>query len=557
MARKPRRAGSGTDRWEVWWEFNKDRFLDLNSRFGDFRARSGSSGFLVGRGRKDQALNTNVVTPDIVRTQIVPSLMLSADDEDLRLRSSSVLALARSVPMQDSKAVLDLLSTELASTHLAMRQLVCLSIGVLGSDAGSSFCTDLMCNNERGQKLVGGQNVDLTTRAYAALGLGLIGSVECSSSLIEIIESADPGTEKDLIACAIMALGLLREGDTQKANAQFLVGELNDGKLDSHLRAFIPLALGKLGDRTVLQILTERLKNTKEHHLVRQSCAIALGTLSKIGDTDQIKVLTNQIKKGKDTQVKRFSLIALSRIGARDSNFEANEAEHRSLCRIYREEISKTGNSQNRSWASLAAAIHGREHPSVQPEIVECLMEAFAAANDPSEMSAEAISLGLLGAANAGTVIFQKLEDSKDRLVKGYLCIALGLMNWREAVDEIRGYLEDRSLFSLRIQAATALGLMGDRQMVDLLVAPLEQNQHLFVMAHAADALGLIGDRGAIVPLRKVLENKESGVLARSCAATALGKLGERTDMPWSFAYAEEFNFCLQLDSLVNFFSMP
>lgn len=59
----------------------------------------------------------------------------------------------------------------------------------------------------------------------------------------EIIEKTDMQTGKDVIGCATLALGLLRDADCAKDNVQFLIGILNDEKVDPLLRAFSPLAM--------------------------------------------------------------------------------------------------------------------------------------------------------------------------------------------------------------------------------------------------------------------------------------------------------------------------
>src|SRR5262245_34481751 len=38
--------------WQYWWEFNKDRYLDLKNRTDRLASEGGSDGHLTGRGRR-------------------------------------------------------------------------------------------------------------------------------------------------------------------------------------------------------------------------------------------------------------------------------------------------------------------------------------------------------------------------------------------------------------------------------------------------------------------------------------------------------------------------
>jgi hypothetical protein len=97
--------------------------------------------------------------------------------------------------------------------------------------------------------------------------------------------------------------------------------------------------------------------------------------------------------------------------------------------------------------------------------------------------------------------------------------------------------------YRLRLEAATALGLMGDAEAVSILVKTLKESRTMCVTSSAVKALGLIGDRSAIMPLRDILENPVEPPLARAFSAVALGLIGEKTALPWNSVISENLNY--------------
>ena len=557
MARKKSRGGSGLDRWEMWWEFNKDAFLSLKNRLGEFSPRSGTSGFLVGRGKKDRVVSSQKTTEEVAQKEILPALKAAIGDDDLEVCCAAVTAVARIVSPDGEDPVIGHFTPLLARKHLKLRRLAGLSYGIVRDPGGVAICENLLGDTKEGRRLTGTPKIDKLTRSFAALALGLIGDYKAEPLLRRTIEKNLTASEKDLAACAIVALGLLGNREQGNETERFLVELLENQRIDPFLRAYIPIALSKRGSRAVMPALSQRFRDSRESLWITQSCAIALGSIATVEDKDDVSVLINYVKKGKDLQTRQFAVIGLAQIGARNPDFASHKEIHKEIHDLFLSELSKRGNAQHRSWASLAAAIHARKHDALWKNTVVAVRDAFLEANDPSEKSAHAVSLGLLEAADEGELLFKELIESKDQVLRGYLCIGLGLMRWRSAIDEMRGYLDDPSLYSLRIQAATALGLMGDRKMIPTLIKPLVENERLYVMASASQALGLIGDESAIVPLREVLADRKSPSLARKFSATALGMLGEKTDLPWVSAIAANFNYCLKIDVFVELFSIP
>ena len=83
--------------WTWWWELNKEIYLQLRARQRAGDAASGSDGFFLGRGQKEQAIEIDVrPTREQIRGEIVPALLrLLATERAQDVKTSCLVALAR------------------------------------------------------------------------------------------------------------------------------------------------------------------------------------------------------------------------------------------------------------------------------------------------------------------------------------------------------------------------------------------------------------------------------------------------------------------------------
>ncbi len=551
MGRKRYSGGMGYERWEFWWENNKESFLDLKNRLGGVSNISGTGGFLTGRGRKELASSSKRPSPDIIKKDILPALQRAIKIDHPDIQDSAVLAIARIIEADSASLVLDDIKGLLSSEYQTVQQSACLSLGVLGSADACQTCCDLMIDSSAGRKIVGRSEVPKLVRAFAALSLGLIGDGRMASKLMLVVEKESAQTQKSLVGCAILALGFMNNADGKDEIVRFLIKQLETSKIDPFLKANIPISLGRLGNKTALSSIVKTFKKEKENDWIRQSCAIAIGQLADIGDSEYINLLMKYIKEGKDVQTRHFSFIALAQIAARDEKYAENKDQHQNISKFFLSEVARPTKPQHRSWASVAAAVHSMKHDALRTPIVNKLAEKFVDTKDPSEKGALAIGLGLLNAEGQAQRIFDALNDSKDKALQGYLCVSLGLMRWTAAAEKIRDIAANELVFRLRLQAATALGLMGDTEAVGILVTALENSNTLGVTSSAAQSLGRIGDVSAIEPLRNVLENSKQD-LSKAFAAVALGIIGEKTDLPWNAEIAENGNYRAKVEAITE-----
>lgn len=550
LGRKRSAGGEGFERWEFWWENNKEPLLNLKNRLGGQGNVTGSGGFLSGRGRKDDAGTSKRPTPEIIKSEIVPSLQKALKVDHPDILDSAVLALARIIKAEDAKLVLDDIYAVVGSRYQTAQQSATLSLGVLGSPEAIPNCYELMIDSGAGQKLVNKGKVPVLVRAFAALSFGLINSPETVDKLIRVIERT-PDKDKDIKSCAIIALGLMKDNDNRETVVNTLIKFMGDDKMDPFIKAAVPTSLGKLGDRVALNSVVKTFKKNKQNDWMRQSCAIAMGQLGNIEDKEVLDLLMKCIKDGKNDQTRHFAYVALAQIGARDEDAEKHADIHKKLANFFLKEIVKPSKPTHKPWAALAGAIHAQKHEAYQSDVIDKVSEAFEKSNNPSYKGAMAVALGLLNAKRQAPILLEELTKTKDKALQGYICVSLGLMNYKAAAEKIRQIVSTEvTNFRLRLQAATSLGLMGDTEAVAILVKALQEGSTLSVTSSAAQALGRIGDVSAIGPLKEILEDDGANKLARAFAAVALGIIGEKSDLPWNSVISVNNNYRAKVDAI-------
>jgi len=550
MQRKRYSASFGLERWEFWWEYNKDSYLNLKNQLFTGDRVLGTASFLVGQSPKGGFRSSQRVSPEMARRDLLPALLESLKVDHPDVQDSSVLAVARVTPLAHGKEVLGAITAVLSSKYESARQSACLSLGVLGAPEAIPLCRDLMFDTAAGRKLVGRAEVPRLVRAFAALSLGLIGSPQSASDLIAVVEKENQMTRKDLISCAITSLGLLDGKEKRSTIVRFLVDQLAKPQMDPYLKSFVPVALGRLGDASALGPLVAAFGRKDQHDCVRQSCAIAFGLLAGIDDDRVLEILKAYILEGRDVQTRHFAFIALAQIGARDQNYCLHGDEQKALQQFLLSEIEGPTRMGHLSWSCLAAAIHAMSHPPLQAAVINKIYRRFDDVKNPSQKGAMAISLGLLNAQSSAPRLFTELRETRDKTLQGYLCVSLGLMNWLAAAETIRDFVRDETVFFLKLQASVALGLMGDRDAVGLLVDSLEKGGSLNIVSSAARALGQIGDQRAVGPLKNILEDPKAHNLSKAFAVVALGLVGERTELPWNTRISENTNYRARLRAI-------
>lgn len=561
---RKRGGGEGFERWEFWWEHNKEPFLNLKNRLGDSAVVSESPGFFTGRGRKPAAVSNNRPTPEDIKTRIVPELRKLLDETNPDVVDSAALAIPRMVQGADSKDEIEILKATLGHKEKTAREAATLGLGVLGSADAVEVLKDLMNDTPGGRTLTKqGGEVEVLVRAFAAASLGLIGSPAVIEDLKSVINDQRLNSMRDLKAMAILAMGLMPEN--HEAIVPFLQGLMTDRSMDRVVRAQAPIALGRLqgrlhgnepspAARASLTQCLELFLDDKTDDDLNRSLAVCLGQLADISDRQVIDALLDAVDKRTDDQTRYFAMMALAQIGGRDGEIgdpSKNAEEHVRIYNFFLGELTKPKKVTHQPYGALGLAVYARTHKDKTQEAGDKILETFNRTNNPSYKGAMAVALGLLNHKQSQEFIWAEFEDSRDQPLRGYLAVSLGLMRATGKAEPIRALILTKGLEpSFRLQLARSLGLMGDTEAVKTLVDYLKTAETTAESSTSAQALGLIGDRSAVEPLLEIVKVTTNVDLQRAFAAVALGIIGQKEDLPWNYVFSVSSNYRAKVPAL-------
>jgi HEAT repeat protein len=518
----------GFERWEFWWEYNKEPYLQLKSKIHSKQEMSGSSAFFLGKGDKNEASTTSAPTPAQIKQKVIPAFRKFLSHNHYEMRSTAALALGKVGEREETESIIKLLGDQ----HKQVRESAALALGILGEPEAVPYLIHVMKDDTEGHKITKRGKIFARTRGFAALSLGLIRDESAIEPLIKMIDSKE--SHRDVPICSIVALGLMKA----KTAVPKLINLVENPKADDFKRAYAANTLGQIGDTAAIPTLL-KAANDKNMH-VRNSSIISLGLLTKDGDPlakRVISTLSNTVKKGKDPQGKNWALISLAKVGG-------------PRARTVLLETLKRGQRSTQAFAALGLAIYNQEKEKDETILSE-LRKTFKKVKDSSVKAGLAISLGLIKDKDSAGALRDIVVKGKNPSTRGYAALALGMMNQKETIPEIQKVVkkEKRKADLLR-QASIGLGLMGDKTAVPLLLELLEEASSDFLRGSITMAIGYIGDRQAIDPLIELMNTEKSQILTRAFAGVALGIIGESEPIPVLSKISTDINYRTQIDSI-------
>ncbi|MCB9831177.1 MAG: HEAT repeat domain-containing protein [Planctomycetes bacterium] len=523
--------------WAAWWFFNDDKYLNLKAKIRSEENETDNADLFAGNAfGGDEVTKVNA---KMIREQVNPILKLALKDPFFDTRAAALIALGKA-GMPESLADLKTLMND---EHKQVRESSFLAMGILGNKEAIPTLVATMNDTTEARKWVDQTNgIDTRTRAFAALGIGLIGAREndlsdtqAVSALVDMMNAKENEKQRDLQIAPIVALGIMKAKEAVPALIKFF----DDKSNQAWARAYAATSLAKIGDPAALDPITKGLKD--KQNAVVQSCAMALGVLAKPEDKDAVDGLQKLTKSGADLGAKNFAIMSLAEIGGEENrNFIAK--------------MTKKGNIFERSFSALGMGIYYYQNPNdaTKGEICEDLHKFFKAEKNPDIRGANAIALGLMAYEPAGADILETLKDGGQASLRSHLCIALGLMRYTAATPEIRRTVSDKGDIDLRRSASIALGLMGDKEAVAVLQKEIEASENsLAVHGAVTQGLGFIGDRSAVPTLIKFLRERDKYQdSTRAFAAVALGLLGDKDDIPIISKISEHNNYLIRTDAI-------
>jgi HEAT repeat protein len=568
--------------WQFWWEFNKDRFLNLRAKVHGADNATDTGSVLTGLGGGAKQENTSAPTEQQILTQLMPALFDAVKDEkDQDILTGVMIALAkcgRDVNGQ-SRA---LFTEHLDAPVQEVAETAAISFGILKDvTAIDSVLIPLMNDLPAGRKMVGKNEVPIRTRTFAAYGLGLVGSYSQDAGVKKLVANAllsalttDKSAQQDLRVATLLGLGLLDMKDP--ADLATVIGTMSSyleaGTDDDLVLAHVPTSMAKLlrglpaDDLTLRnQVLDQVLElvstKSKAGNYTKMSAVMALGMLARPADPrskDIFAALEEAADKAKDQQVKNFSAISLAYLGSADPDFDSVENKQ-PVTKFLLGKLKKS-NTSYEMWTGLALGVMAfqlnEKQLAIAPAAQEAVREKFNDSKSADQMAVFALSLGLMNHQAAVQDIRQKMDDNRNGEFLGYGSIALGLLSARTESGFLQQIIDEkRRDEDLLKQAAIGLGLMRDKTILAKLLEfmnPKEGRPTLSVLASTATAIGFIGDTNSVTPLVETLKNKKLTPLGRAFAAVALGMVGDKELLPWNSRIGEDLNYRASVATLVE-----
>lgn len=562
-------AGAGTaasgardlGRWQAWWEFNKDAYLQVKVSVVATRAATSQ-------------LSVAQIDREIV--PVLTSALRTSRQPDLA--SACLIALGKIAPDPETSGVRDVFVAALRGGVQETRETAALAMGITRRPWVVDDLLGLATDDGKGRRLLDRSRVDERTRAFAVYGLGLVAErcddMALRARIIDALRTVLQRVDRQDLDLALATVHGLRlacpSPRTRTLESWTLTQQVVDtlwtyarrrGRAtEESTQAHAALAVARIladddsgaAAKYIDPLIDELREPDGRRGAVAQSAAIAMGFLARPTDTEACAALRRLAERGTDRQARWFALVALGQIGGDDN-------------RGFLLKTLANGHKVTvKPWAALALGVmryqarkssgtQASEDATVGRALRDALMNVAAA----EPRGAFAIALGLANYVEAAPDLKALLvENDRQDEFAGYLALALALMNDKSALP-LLNEVAKRSLRRPQLlrQLATAAGMMGDRnaaaQLLDLLRG---SDLSVATLGAVAGALGQIGDGTSLDALAKVVRDDHTPDLARAFAAAAIGGIADDDVLPWNAGLACGVNYASARPSLTDGF---
>lgn len=570
-------------RWETWWNYNHDPYLDPRHRLEAMEASSGSTSRESARAQLRSTLWPHLTHffneggPSAVVAQVMVATGRIGDDPQL----------ARSI-MFDSRA-----PSFLRSDQPELRETALRTLGILGGPTALPVLESFLLDGPTARAFLGEMSVGARERAVAAYGLGLVGERSPSNrerrrivhALLTTLGSEEAIAREIQVAC-LLALGRLPieacDNLEQSQSEAQLMGDGNHlcggevlgylqqliarDDLDDWVRGHAAVAFGRLGASAgdgfaghedhppalsraqIADVLLRVLDDAKGQEASQRGAVIGLGLVGQGADPDTAravgKALVEAIKR-KDPMSQRLALVALGEV--------LGELEDEELVGLFRgyllRELSR-GTGARRPWAALALAVAGNramaDGRSFSSEVAGAVRISLAGSRRPEDAGAYSLALAVLRDEDPQThaALRKKYERAQDDKLRTRTALALGMLGGHEAKASFtKMFAEGKGPLEEVVPAAVGLRLLGDPEVIGPLVVRMKASEVTAERVAIAQALVLLDALEASTALIEILRDEEDGLAIRSVAAWALGVLADDDTPDWSSTYANDLNY--------------
>ena len=550
------------DAWHLWWEFNKDRFLELRRSMDEAATNTGDDDIAIGRSTATPLPSSRPSSRDVQQT-IVPLLLdLVHDARTPRsVVASALLSLAR---IGDVPSLQDAVRHVLATGDTERREIATLCYGIDGRSNMLGDLVALASDAMSGRKLLNSEGpVPKRVRAFACYASGLLaerGNVVDKRRVFflvrDLLEARRTSTQ-DIQVAALSALRILTPSvETEAGRAlrddalYWLDGFLASKKLEPLLGSHALVAAAALAGRAdpatrVARRATSVLDDKDVPQVLRQAACLALGKVVHREDRASLEALRRECGEGRDPQTRSFATMALGEAGGDDN-----------IAFLRRRLRSSKARNDSLPWLALALAVAATDSSeALRASLRHDLFEAYEGVRAPEFSSGIAVALGLLRATEAEERIAERMLEIKSQSREaGYHALALGLMRARGKTGDLRRLMDQSAARpEALVQSATGLALLGDKSVTHWLVDRLAKDSTSIEVRHGLTrALGLVGDKPALDSLLALARDDKAMALPRAFAVVALGMIGDQDDLPWNASLASGVHYRASVGTLTG-----
>jgi HEAT repeat protein len=566
--------------WQLWWEFNQDRFLRYSSINTGGAVLTQGSDWEIGRGseiaRKGGRLSAKNIQ-DAVVPAIREGIREGGSEEFLK---SAMMAMAKIGGEENEEAFEFFLHFYLNNGQATINETAAVALGLASGPKNLALLTSIAKNDAKGQEFLGRDEIPMGMRAFAAYGLGFAASKSNDQSvrrqavadLIAVLEEVDEddkdkkvakgkaskknqededskltvgsATRSDLQVASMVSIGLIPltfEPDVDvcicgtcevanpetsfQAQVTYLMRYFTaNEEFDANVRAHTASTLGRL------VLAGGEMAGTRFHDAINE---IKLGTA---------EILADSLARSADQPqaVKNSAIMALGLMGDAD-----NESADRWIRSELKRQASKGGPLGKRFALMSLAEVgsrrgQGKDLWGASTEVrVELMSHLNRAKRDIRPWAG--LALGIFGYQRAAQG--QDLDAGVDRALArvaksskvasdlGAYSVALGLRQSDEGTAMLTSKLTSTKDTAARSYVALGLGLSGHKSAVASLQDTLEtSDREPLVQSRTGLALGLLGDAAVVEELTHRLERTRSKE-KRASIAMALGFIGDKRSL--------------------------
>lgn len=453
-------------------------------------------------------------------------------DADADIVDSALLAVGRSVHGEAAELALQHIAPLIDHPDDAVRRSAIIALGLLRQEGARPLLTNL---------LDPASPSDQVTHGIAAVALGLLAN---PSSIGELLRVLDRDAKPELHCGAILGLGLFDQ-DRERITAA-LLERLEVESLSLLARAQIPIALGRLGDAAAAAVPRLAALAQRGPPPLRAPAVIGLGRLASPDDRATLQLLRGIAERGSPGELRQLACISLGHIAARGTGLIGIDPRAVLDTRAFLlRALSAPG--RNAPFAAIALALSWRDGGGDAPDrarTIAALRDALSARSSTAElMAAAAVALGLLGDQESADALRERLHPRESGELAGLTALALGLLRDAYAVGGLRTLLLSPAASSAtRERAAWALRRIDQPLVTHLLVRELDTAVTLSESTFYARILGTVGDDSCVPGLIRRARNADLAPLDRAFSIVGLGRLLERTEVPWNARLSADAN---------------